>query len=342
MRWIVAAKTAVAASIALGIAYLIPGPGSEYPYYAPLGAVAVMSSTVAGTVRDSIQTIAAIAIGAAIATTALVMFPDQGLWVVPVVVGLGVLAAGWFVLGGAGSWAPTSALFILIAGHGDPADYVAGYLGLTALGATIATVLNLVVPPSPLASFGGVALQARGELADQLDELADALSGEDAPSASQWLTRTRSLGPVLFSVRQAAQATTEARRGNFRARRHSAQADYQFAAARELEQLTFLVLDLSSLITEGERLDKRVLALGPRLRPVVAQSLTGLARVLRSYDELHRTINRAEFAAAHHELRRLWQQLTPEEGGIGSESFHAVSVAVGIRRCLVAVHRLRA
>ena len=65
-----AAKGASAAAIAWVIRLLAPAPFSEYPYYAPLGAVVTMSSTAVSSVRVSAQAVGAVLIGAAIARVA--------------------------------------------------------------------------------------------------------------------------------------------------------------------------------------------------------------------------------------------------------------------------------
>ena len=47
-RYGLAAKAALAASLAWAVVQLVPGPASAYPYYAPLGAVIATSTTLAG------------------------------------------------------------------------------------------------------------------------------------------------------------------------------------------------------------------------------------------------------------------------------------------------------
>ncbi|MFD7026387.1 aromatic acid exporter family protein, partial [Promicromonospora sukumoe] len=66
-RWSLAAKGAVAAALAWFVALLAPAPFSEYPYYAPLGAVVAMTSSAVRSVRESAQAVGALLLGAVIA-----------------------------------------------------------------------------------------------------------------------------------------------------------------------------------------------------------------------------------------------------------------------------------
>ena len=64
---LLAVKAAVAAALSWLLAMPLGGIADDYPYYAPLGAVLAVTWTVAGSVRESLQGLAAIAVGAAIA-----------------------------------------------------------------------------------------------------------------------------------------------------------------------------------------------------------------------------------------------------------------------------------
>jgi len=93
-----ACRAAVAATLAWLVASVIPGPAAEYPYYAPLGAVIATSTTLRGSVLESLQTVAGIVVGAAIALGVSAVMPSTWL-TVSVVVLLGALVAGWRRLG---------------------------------------------------------------------------------------------------------------------------------------------------------------------------------------------------------------------------------------------------
>ncbi|WP_249522500.1 hypothetical protein [Modestobacter marinus] len=329
-----AVRAAIAATIAWALARVLPGPAQEYPYYAPFGAVIATSTTLAGSARSAAQSVAAIALGAAVAL-AVDALPVPVVVRVGIVVTVGVLLAGWHRLGGSGSWVPTSALFVLIIGGGDPLDYVLGYAGLTFFGALIGTAVLAVFPPLPLAPSQTELARLRDLLAQQLEDLADGLQQEHPPTEDEWRERIHTIDPVLAQMRAAVQQTDEARRGNRRARRHQQDAERQYAQARALERLTLLVEDLTQLIAETETADLSQVALGPALRPAAAGALTGLAQVLRSVEGA--TADPDTTRTAYRDLHGLEVELRRARSGTDDDLFAASSVVVAIRRCLAAV-----
>ncbi len=156
-----AGKAAVAAALAWAVARAVPGPAGQYPYYAPLGALLATTTTLAGSARESAQTVAAIVAGAGIALAVDAVAPAE-LVGIAVVVAAGVLLAGWERLGSARSWVPTAALFVLIIGGRDPVGYVLGYAGLTALGAVVGLAVTAAFPPAAAHRRAGAAGPAAG------------------------------------------------------------------------------------------------------------------------------------------------------------------------------------
>src|SRR5690606_8575909 len=76
-RWSLAVRGAIAAALAWFVGVLAPEPFSDYPYYAPLGAVVATPSTLARSVRESVQAVLAILVGAAIARVVdLALYPS--------------------------------------------------------------------------------------------------------------------------------------------------------------------------------------------------------------------------------------------------------------------------
>jgi hypothetical protein len=119
-------------------------------------------------------------------------------------------------------------------------------------------------------------------LASQLDDLANGLLQEPLPNAQEWERRRWAIEPHNKQMRLMVEEATEARRGNWRARRWRETADRQYALARALEQLSFMVEDITGLIIEQEHSERRVVVLGPTLRPPTAIALHTMAEVLRS------------------------------------------------------------
>ncbi|MGY1750017.1 hypothetical protein [Modestobacter sp. SYSU DS0511] len=331
-----AVKAAVAAAIAWALVQLLPGPAADYPYYAPMGALLATTTSLAGSARESFQTVAAVALGAAIALVAdAVTAPN--LVSIATVIGIGVLLSGWNRLGSARTWVPTAALFVLIFGDRDPLDYVAGYVGLILFGALIGIVVTALLPQLPLAPAQEQLARLRDVLAAQLADLADGLEQEHPPTEEEWRRRTHTIDPLLAQMRTAVQEADEARKGNFRARRYRQDAQRQYAQARALERLALLVEELTELLADTERADRDRVTLGPALRPAASTALSRLAGVLRSVDGGASAAGPDETRAAYDALHQLADALREARRKTDDDLFAASSVVVAIRRALAAV-----
>jgi hypothetical protein len=193
-RWALAVKGALAASLAWFVALIAPPPFAEYPYYAPLGAVLATTSTVVRSVRDSLQSVAAVLVGAVIART-VALLPLPGLLELTVVVGLALLCVGWRIFGEMGSWTVMSAIFVLIIGSGDTGDYVGSYAGLILVGAAIGVGVNLLLPPLPLTPSELALSRLRDGIAEQVEALAAWLNDRGALQPDEWDSAARSCTP---------------------------------------------------------------------------------------------------------------------------------------------------
>ncbi len=277
-----AAKAATAAVLAWLAVQPLGGAADEYPYYAPLGAVIAVSATVADSVRASLQGVAAILLGAALAVCVGAVVPTvPGL---AAVVLLGTLVAGWWRLGEMGGWVPISALFVLIIGSSGLADFVTGYVVLTGLGAVVGVLVNALLPPMPLAPGDRELTDVREALAAQLDDLAGGLRSEDPLDRSAWLERHHDIRPQARAMGLLMAQSAQVRRVNWRARRWQEHADRQAEHARALERLSLVVDDLAGLLVRSENADLPAVALGPRLREPAATAMEAVARMLRDHD----------------------------------------------------------
>ncbi|SEK93488.1 Uncharacterized membrane protein YgaE, UPF0421/DUF939 family [Blastococcus sp. DSM 46786] len=330
-----ALRAAVAATAAWALALLIPGPFADYPYYAPLGAVvATTASTLASSVRQSMQTVASIALGAAVAFAGDALVGPQ-LLALALVVATAVLLAGWRRLGSGSSWLPTAALFTLILGQGNPTGYVLGFAGLTFAGALVGILVAAAFPPLPLAPADATLGELRETLAGQLDDLVGGLRQEHPPTQDEWRGRMHTIDPLLAQMRAAVQEADEARRGNRRAARFRPAADRLYEQARALERLTLLVEDLTLVIAETEIAENERVPLGPALRPSASGALAALAEVLRSVEGAAAdpdVVRRADAAVAAFatELRR--SRATTDD-----DLFEAGNIIDNVRRSLTAV-----
>ena len=279
-----ATKAAVSAMLAWLLVLPLGGFADDYPYYAPLGAVVAVTSTLASSLRSAVQAVAAIAAGATIASVTQVLDVPHAAGLA-VVVGIGTLIGSWPRLGEMASWVPISALFVLIVGGDDPAYYVAGYLGLTALGAAVGVLVNGAFPPLPLTTNSLTLRRLRSVLADQLEDLADGLRQPELPGVEEWQGRRWVLAPHVAEMHRLAQQVSEARRANWRERRWRAVADRQRRHALTLGRLAGLVEDLVELVADREYADAQEVALGSGLRPATAGALDATAAVLRARPE---------------------------------------------------------
>lgn len=153
-RIALALRAALAAATAWAVAGLLPGLADQYPYYAPFGAVVATTFTLASSVKESVQAVAAIALGGATAWVVDLWIGVSSPLSVALVVAAGVGLAGLPWLGTMGGWVPTAAIFTLIIGHGET-SFSGAYAGLTLLGACIGIVVNAVFPPLPLGPVRG-------------------------------------------------------------------------------------------------------------------------------------------------------------------------------------------
>ncbi len=280
-RWAMAVRGAVAAAAAWLVGIVLPEPFSDYPYYAPLGAVVATTSTVARSVRESLQAVGAIVVGALVARGVDLVLAPSALSIA-LVVAVAILIAGWGLLGDMGSWAVTSALFVLIIGNADKVGYMGAYVGLVVLGSLVGIGINLLFPPLPLAASDVELDRLRTVLADQLEHLADGLDLDVAPSPEEWDERRLALGPVVDRSRRSAEQAREAARINRRARRYAEATRAQGSRARALGVTSSVVGDLTRLVTGWERQDRDDLAFGEPLRPLVRDALRAYADAVRS------------------------------------------------------------
>lgn len=327
-------KTAVAAALSWLAVQPLWGVADDYPYYAPLGAVIAVTSTVAGSVRESLQGLFAILSGAALALLATRID-------VPVVVDLAIVVAfgtavsGWRRYGNMASWVPVAGLFVLIVGGDDAMDYVIAYLGLTSLGAVIGIAVNVAFPPLALRPMTNSVSRLRSVLAAQLDELADGLSRETPLTTEEWHERQHAIRPTIEEMQRVVGHATDSRRANWRARRWNETAEQGYQQARALQHVAFLIEDITSLVVDQERAELENVALGPTLRPYAAHALATLADVLRSVEGDTADPDRLRIAdGAVVDLARAIREARQRSS---SDLFAAGTVVTGSRRALASL-----
>ncbi len=327
-------KAALAAALSWLAVLPLWGVADEYPYYAPLGAVIAVTSTVAGSVRESVQALAAILTGATLAL--LVMQVDLPVVAdLALVVAVGTAVSGWRRFGTKASWVPISGLFVLIIGRSDAVEYAIAYLGLTSLGAAIGIALNIAFPPLALTRMADSVSRLRGVLADQLDELAAGLASDDPLTSDEWATRRHAIRPTLEEMQRVVGHATDGRRANWRARRWSDHAEQRYQQARALQQVSFLIEDITALVVDQERAERESVALGPELRPYAARALGSMAEVLRSVEG--EAADPAALRSADQAVLALAEAIRTARQRSSSDLFAAGTVVTGARRALASL-----
>ena len=332
-RGAMAAKAAIAAATAWVVVQPIGGVVENYPYYAPFGAVVAVSTTVVSSARTSAQSVLAILVGAgtALAMDALL---GKGALTVAGVVAVGTLLGGWRRLGDMASWVPVSGLFVLILGATHPGQYVLAYAGLTALGAAIGIGINLVFPPLPLLAAEEALDRLRETLARQFDEFAEALLDERPLPATDWEERAHVVEAASAETRKAVHQAAEAQRANWRARRWRELARRQYDAALTLEQLPFIVQDVTAILVH-ETGGRETVPWGATLRPRIAHALQASADLLRSIDASG--AGAVEIAEHDEALDRLVQEVRDTRASTGEDLFGVGSIITTLRRARASV-----
>lgn len=332
-RLLLAAKTALAVGIAWAVAPYVPGVASEYPYYAPLGALVSMYPTLMGSARTGLQTLLGLGAGIALAT-AVILTTGPSWWSIPVIVGIGVIlsGSGWF---GAGrEYVPMAALFVLIIGGQDADAYSLGYLVQMAVGVVTGLLVNVVVAPQITSVAAGVRiLEFQGQLAEQLRRLGDALGSETPPEHAEWLRTGEELDDTARAVRQELQEADESRKGNPRAllHRRDVRTDHERLAA--LDQIVFHVRDISGVLADTIWERPGAFGLDPDLTPPLGDACRAVADVLDIEDadspERHRAM-----AAAARAVRILVETVDREAVALGKAMGPGVLTAMHLRRVL--------
>jgi uncharacterized membrane protein YgaE (UPF0421/DUF939 family) len=328
-----AVKAALAAAFAWLAVQPIDGVVDDYPYYAPFGAVVAVSTTVVSSARESTQSVLAILLGAA-AAIGFDAWVGPNALTVAAVVAVGTMIGGWQRLGAMGSWVPISALFVLVLGNTHPGQYVVAYAGLTAFGAGIGVAVNIAFPPLPLDAAEASLDRLRDTLARQFDELAEALLAERPLSSSEWQQRADVVESVSNETRETVQRATEAQRANWRALRWREQAQRQYDAATTLEQLPFIVEDLTAILVHASSSSESV-PWGTPLRPRIAHALQATADLLRSIDGTG--VGPEELARLEDSLDRLIDDVRTTRSEAANDLFAVGSIITTLRRAQASV-----
>ena len=330
-RVLLAVKTALAAAIAWWIALRVPGVAAQYPYYAPLGAVASMYPTVAGSARQGVQTLIGLAVGFALAFP-IIIIGDVSVVSVAIVVGVGVLAAGLPRLGAGRDWIPIASLFVLLVGGENPEEYSFGYLIQMLVGVIVGLGVNMLVFP-PLHLDGAVrGLQDfRALLARQLGDMAAAITESWPPKHEDWAEREGRLSDLGKEVRSAVQLADSSRHGNPRRRRHKRDLNADYLWLQAMERVGFHVQNMTEVLAGVIWHTPESTPLPPALVEPLGDAMALTAKAVDEWDAEGATMTAAEDAVEH-----LMQQIS--SSAAAEERIQATAaLGMDLRRILLTV-----
>ncbi len=329
-RIALALRAAVAAAIAWILVRFVPG-AQDYPYYAPFGAIIATTSTLAGSVRESLQAVGAIVVGGVIAWLVGTATGDHvAALTLALVVALSVSVAGWHVLGAMGGWAPTAAVFTLIIGHGE-AQFIGAYGGLTLFGALVGILVNMVAPPLPLAPARTAVSRTRTALAGQLREIADLMTEHELPTLDEWNQEHSELRRARTEMSESVSRVHESLTANARARRHRDALAVLASEADSLDRVSLLVVDVSDLLLRPHGLPgapEHQVVLSDDVREPIATAMHRVADALDAYGQGGEVDPRLQAADA--QLDRLLKAQSLET----HEQLLVNSVVLSLRRAL--------
>lgn len=330
-----AVKAALAAGIAWQLAKLFPAAIDRYAYYAPLGAVLAMYPTLVSSARAAVQTVLGITLGATIAL-AVDHFLGLSALTVALLMGAGILVGALRWLGEQRSWVPITALFVFTIAEPGSLAYAIGYVGLTLVGVVVGALVNfLVFPPLHLRQSEQALRQLQEIVCDQLDDLAEGLERNEVPDEEEWKRRTRSVSPMVSSMRQALSDLDTSERGNPRARWYRRVTEVQERQGRAYQRMALLVEDLVSLLTEVEEQGVPALPFNGETRLECAAAMRRLSELARAWVEGGDTD--AAIRAASDAMQRLERSVARDPASDGADPFVAGSIVTTLRRCLGAM-----
>ncbi|WP_460683102.1 FUSC family protein [Modestobacter lapidis] len=336
-------RAALAAGLAWQIAVLLPPMLSEYAFYAPLGAVIAVHPTVADSASAAWRSVLAMLMGFALAygVYQLTLAVPAAL-TIALIVALSIAVEQWRrLLREQASWVSFAAVLMITVGAGEPGPYVLRYAGLTLLGAAVGVLVTAVLfPPLQLTTAVTRIADTRLLLSTHLAEIAAGLRAGGVPEPREWERRGTALDAALEAMRRAETQVERARRANPRAHRWQGIAGSIREQSRALDRVAVLVDDLTTLVVEFQPHRRGLDRVDGATGWVLADTLDGLARVVRIpyHAAMEAPDDRdAAIADAMAALARLTTLLRTSDIADDEGFFALGAVTVGTRRSLLAL-----
>jgi hypothetical protein len=282
-RLILAGKTALAGTIAWYVGHLLPGQAADFAYYAPLGSLIAMAPTLMDSLRSSLQTVVALAMGVGIAWV-LIFSGAPGWAIVPVALAIGTVLAGLPILGTSRDYVPIAAFIVLIIGGTNADDFSTGYILQMALGMVIGVAVNLLVaPPLPTDDASAALSTLRQTGVRTLDAMADALGAGNRESG--WVEELATYESRLADAATAVRTARESARVNPRARWNPHDVDQDLEDVASLRRARVHLSALGAILRGSEHEQPLAAVVDDEGRDVAARLLTALARGMEGWDD---------------------------------------------------------
>jgi uncharacterized membrane protein YgaE (UPF0421/DUF939 family) len=288
-RLLLAAKCAVAATVAWFLGGQLPGETGDYAYYAPLGALISMMPTLMGSLRLSLQTVAGLALGIGLAFVTI-QFGASGWITVPISTGVGVLVGGLRGLGPGRDYVPIAALFVLVIGGANAEDFSIGYIAQMALGMGVGIAINLiVVPPLHTTQAAARVSSLRRMIADDLEAIGSVMHEKWPPGHTEWQRQGQAFRNSADSAEEALDDASESRRINPRSRWNHRDMATDYDDLTSLRRLSASTVDISDVLQTaiwGAQDERDVHASLPAsVREPIGDCLTAFAVLIRAWDD---------------------------------------------------------
>lgn len=330
-RLLLAAKAALAAGLAWYVGPLVPGAIDDYSYYAPLGALVSMTPTLMGSLRTSVQTAVALAMGIALAWL-LIDLGQDSLFAVAIAVGIGVLVAGLPGLGPGRDYVPIAALFVLVIGGRDAGNYSLGYVVQMAIGLAVNLV---IVPPLYVRDASRRLSDLRRATAAGLDDISRALTERWPPDDASWQRRSEELGASLKSAQKIVDDASESRRLNPRSRWHGFDMKEDYDDLRVLDSIGSHILDVGDALSVALWAQPVPTELPDDIRPALAAALDAVSVSIKAWDR--RRGEREAVRRADEAMRELLAAFARRERATAEPDDVLGSVVFDVRRMLALV-----
>ncbi|GAA1340285.1 hypothetical protein GCM10009611_10060 [Arthrobacter roseus] len=330
-RLLLALKSALAGALAWWVALLMPGVAAEFPYYAPIGAMAAMYTTVGGSIKQGMETLVGLGFGILVAFL-VTQVAAPNMWTVALVVGIGVLVAGLPRMGAGKDLIPTAALIVMLLGDQDPNGFSLGYFIQMLVGVAVGLLVNSTLFP-PLHLNGAVngLAELRSTLSLQLDDMSAAILESWPPEHQEWSKRGDGLSQLSRKVHDAVALAEVSQKGNFRRKINRRDVNADVDLLKALERTTFHVQDVTEILASAIWDSPDETPVSQSTADPLSNAFAACSTAISEWDPESESYRVAEDAV--HELQRALNTTARKDEAIQTTA----SLAVSLRRMLWAI-----